>query len=957
VARLGLGDAHRDQVVRDRSQRPDGEGGEQRLVRVDAHDSAKHDAHGGVGALQQERVPHPYRSRTGADVFFGDDGILQVRANPQADVVALPPTPCGSVRPVWAPTVRMAPGGGKGGEGKGDNSGGGFSGDANSGSGGGGGSGSSNGHDDTYGGGVLEAMVGVLEQLPPDALFITGSTQQPVLARFRQYTRELFTAAYILAAAEDKESLLAAETAANAYGIASGRSLNQNTTGVMGQEWLVGATGHVYLFVVTPRLAGGAAMLPLVHELRVLLASDEGTAGRRAIVGGTRRELGQDVHSLGESAFQLGTDAWALGMARPPLAVVAQPGRRAGTVYDARQDSERLAALCTYVGDTSVLVHAIHLQRCPRHLNGLLTERAPWLPHVSNSVFPRLQVLARGGAVRIIPQRGARWQHGNGQAPRCRECGTTSSSKWRCGYTLCQPCGCRLWRRDGAIGAPAVPPVMSSAPPEAAALVEAIAAIERGGAVPPRPLPASTAAAVAASRASVAAARAAALATSAATLASAPPLVVVGSVPRRAPSWLRERFSQPLIDPLDDLAWPPLVGAALLRAVLRRASAEGEKGAAAVASPPADAACDDAFSLADALAWSEQALPPLLPPAEDALSPASLLAARLAPVCAALAGLAGLRGRSQDDALAAVAPLALTNLVEIEAADAGPPLRLARVEAFAAGDAANDSRWHDEILPPIAAHLHEAGRSGLLFVMTYGNGGGCTFKVVARTRSGALVDFILAAASRATTGGGSAAAVQPRPSRAALMIAGALGVELEELLLDRGGTGLPRKLVYLEQIRCRLRASPVRLAPSLLPFLFVSRADRSGSGARLRHLAAGMWPRKGGAAGREHAARCRGMPTAVVYEQRAHALPWSASSDNAAAGRLADASLQTAAAAIDFELVYASAAAADGMLLPPPRTAAVVARGSALIAVAGAVPEDDALLALLYEGRPVCGAR
>jgi len=185
----------------------------------------------------------------------------------------------------------MAPGGGKGGEGKGDNSGGGFSGDANSGSGGGGSSGSSNGDDDTYGGGVLEAMACVLEQLPPDALFITGSTQQPVLARFRQYTRELFTAAYILAAREDKESLLAAETEANAYGIASGRSLNQNTTGVMGHEWLVGATGHVYLFVVTPRLAGGAAMLPLVHELRVLLAADEGTAGRRAIVGATRRAL------------------------------------------------------------------------------------------------------------------------------------------------------------------------------------------------------------------------------------------------------------------------------------------------------------------------------------------------------------------------------------------------------------------------------------------------------------------------------------------------------------------------------------------------------------------------------------------------------------------------------------------------------------------------------------------
>jgi hypothetical protein len=170
-------------------------------------------------------------------------------------------------------------------------------------------------------------------------------------------------------------------------------------------------------------------------------------------------------------------------------------------------------------------------------------------------------------------------------------------------------------------------------------------------------------------------------------------VVVVGSVPRRAPSWLRERRSQPLIHPLDDLTWPPVVGAALCRAVVR-ASTEGERGAAVVASPPADAACDDAFSLADALAWSEQALL-LPPPAEDALSPASLLAARLAPVRAALAGLAGLRGRSRD-ALAAVAPLALTNLVEIEAADAGPPLRLARVEAFAADDAANDSRWHDD---------------------------------------------------------------------------------------------------------------------------------------------------------------------------------------------------------------------------------------------------------------------
>ena len=141
-------------------------------------------------------------------------------------------------------------------------------------------------------------------------------------------------------------------------------------------------------------------------------------------------------------------------------------------------------------------------------------------------------------------------------------------------------------------------------------------------------------------------------------------------------------------------------------------------------------------------------------------------------------------------ALAAVAPLALTNLVEIEAADAGPPLRLARVEAFAADDAANDSRWHDEILPPIAAHLLEAGRSGLLFAMTYGNGGGCTFKVVARTRSGALVDFILAAGRRA-------AAPPPLSSRAALMISGALGVKLNDLLLDR--VFRSNKILYLRK--------------------------------------------------------------------------------------------------------------------------------------------------------------
>ncbi len=45
----------------------------------------------------------------------------------------------------------------------------------------------------------------------------------------------------------------------------------------------------------TPWLAGGAAMLPLVHELRVLLAADEGTAGRQAIVGATRRALRTDM--------------------------------------------------------------------------------------------------------------------------------------------------------------------------------------------------------------------------------------------------------------------------------------------------------------------------------------------------------------------------------------------------------------------------------------------------------------------------------------------------------------------------------------------------------------------------------------------------------------------------------------------------------------------------------------
>ena len=206
-------------------------------------------------------------------------------------------------------------------------------------------------------------------------------------------------------------------------------------------------------------------MLPLVHELRVLLAADEGTAGRRAMVGATRRELRLDVHSRGESAFQLRTDAWALGTARPP-AMVAQLGRAAGTVYDTRPDSERLATLCTAIGDTSALVHAIHLQRCPGQLNKLLIERAPWLPLMRNDVvFKRLQVLARGGEVRLITRRGGRWQHGNPPKPQCRECGTTTSTRWFSGYTLCNPCGCRLWRSGGASQAPALPPAMSSAPP------------------------------------------------------------------------------------------------------------------------------------------------------------------------------------------------------------------------------------------------------------------------------------------------------------------------------------------------------------------------------------------------------------------------------------------------------------------------------------------------------------
>jgi hypothetical protein len=150
-----------------------------------------------------------------------------------------------------------------------------------------------------------------------------------------------------------------------------------------------------------PQGVGGRATTSAL-TLRVLLASaDEGTAGRRAIVGATRRALRTDAHSLGESAFQLGTDARALGMACPP-AMVAQLGRAAGTVYcarpDTRPDSERLATLCTAIGDTSALVHAIHLQRCPGQLNKLIIEQAPWLPRMRNdNMFKRLQVLAPSG--------------------------------------------------------------------------------------------------------------------------------------------------------------------------------------------------------------------------------------------------------------------------------------------------------------------------------------------------------------------------------------------------------------------------------------------------------------------------------------------------------------------------------------------------------------------------------
>ena len=56
-----------------------------------------------------------------------------------------------------------------------------------------------------------------------------------------------------------------------------------------------------------------------------------------------------------------------------------------------------------------------------------------------------------------------RWpQHGNGQTPRCQECGTTTSNKWRYGNTLCNACGCHLVQRDGAIRDRALPPAMSS---------------------------------------------------------------------------------------------------------------------------------------------------------------------------------------------------------------------------------------------------------------------------------------------------------------------------------------------------------------------------------------------------------------------------------------------------------------------------------------------------------------
>lgn len=342
-----------------------------------------------------------------------------------------------------------------------------------------------------------------------------------------------------------------------------------------------------------------------------------------------------------------------------------------------------------------------------------------------------------------------------------------------------------------------------------------------------------------------------------------------------------------------------------------------------------------AFSLADAFVCSEAVLLSAAPPAFMPVADASTLATFIEPVRAPLVERAALRGRLDQDAMASAAPLVLTNLIELSLGDYGVCIR--RVEPFVPDDGVNEATW-TERKRLLAAHLQDAGKRGLIFAVEYGGGvteRGLTIEGLMLSASGTPSDFIFSAARVAGT-------EHPRPTKTAMAMAIALGVQIGDLLPNET-SGLPATLIYLDEIPCRLRNEPVRLCRALLPFLFVSRCDRSGDaggklGVKCRRWAAGGRHRECDAT---RAANCALAPASAFYERQDSALPWSACGET---GGLADASTETGAAAIDVLHAYTD----EGGRVPPPRSEAVVERATAL-AVCG---DAAGVVSLLHAERP-----
>ena len=459
-------------------------------------------------------------------------------------------------------------------------------------------------------------------------------------------------------------------------------------------------------------------------------------------------------------------------------------------------------------------------------------------------------------------------------------------------------------RRSAAASAPSV------APPEASELLRETAALARGRPLPEVPPEAFMPdAAESATARSIKRARAAADEERGGHVSSP-----VGGL---MPGPQRRRLGTAVVRDFD--AWPADVEAAL-RDELRRAAPDVVDGAAGAAA--------GTFSLADCLRWCESAA--LLDAAEEpaGLEPAAEeMASALAPVRRALAARAAVRAMARDgDSLAVVAPLVLTNVVELWLG--GVVVRPRRVEAFVADDGAKSEAWGEK-LRLLGRHLSDVGRTGLLFAVAYGAGSarpGATFKLVCRGQSGACADFILSA-----VGVGDRGEEHPRPTKSAFALLRALGgLTLDELLLRPDG--LPARRVYVEDVACTFRAERVRLCPGALRFVCCARVDVSGGGERLRAAALGERIRGDVGQGR----RCAATPAAHFYEAQPHALPW----DDGDAGR-ADACGDAGTATLDLGHVL------TGGPLPPPRGVTVGLRARA------ARQAGELVTPFLFEGRPI----